>query len=79
MSKYIFTFGSNQLPNFRANPMKVMLVIKADNESIAKNIVFDSPIGNKFCTSYPYDEYAQDFKDNYSMDEWTLKDLLNAM
>jgi len=75
MAKYIFTFGSCQLPEFKGNPMKVMLVVEADSENYARRKVFDSSIGDKFCTSYPYtDERVEEFE-MYGISEYTLKDL----
>ena len=76
MSKYIITFGSDQLPEVahKVRPLKVMLVIEADSEYEARDIALKSFVGKKFCTSYPYSK-AQEFKDNYNMEEYSMKDL----
>ena len=75
--KYIFTFGSNQLPELRhqLNPMDVMLVVEAEDEQIARREVFESFIGERFCTSYPY-SYKEEFVENYNMYEATLNELI---
>lgn len=79
MKKYIFTFGSGQLPWVRErgiNVMKVMLVVEAEGEHLARDIVINSKIGIRFCTSYEYDKYAQYFKDEYKMIEYSLNDIV---
>ena len=77
MNKWIFTFGSGQLPDIQKtiNPMKVMLVVEAETENEARSEVFKSFIGPYFCTSYPFEPYAVEFKEKYNMIEFTLKDL----
>ena len=77
MKKYIFTFGSNQLPELRhkLNPMDVMLVVEGENEGKAREVVFKSFIGEKFCTSYPY-SYKEEFVEKYNMYESTLNELV---
>jgi len=72
--KTAFTFGSNQLPRLRMNPMDVILVIEADTEQEARQIVFDSFIGDKFCTSYP-EKYIAEFESEYNMKQYTLEEL----
>lgn len=77
MNKYIITFGSGQLGDFNVSPNNVALVIEAENESIARGIVFDFPgIGSRFCTSYDY-SYIEDFISKYDMKVFTLDDLEN--
>ena len=80
MEKYIFTFGSNQLPelSYKVRPMELMLVIEAEDEYTARREVFESFIGERFCTSYPYEKYAEEFAEEYGMYEITL-DVLNKM
>ena len=75
MKKYIFTFGSSHLKEFAVFASDVLLIVEADNEVEARKIVFDSPIGDKFCTSYPYERYIDDFK-NYNMIEYTFEELM---
>ena len=76
--KFIITFGSGQLTEFYVRPTNVMLVIEAENVESARNKVFNFPgIGERFCTSYNYDEYANEFKEKYGMSEYTLEDLEN--
>lgn len=75
MKKYIFTFGSDQLEGFAVNPTHVAAVVEAENMSAAREIVFESIIGGKFCTSYPYD-VMEEFKNKYSMYEISLDELL---
>ena len=75
MKKYIITFGSGQLQMFNGNSMDVMLVIEADSEAFARDMVRRTEIGNNFCTSYPYtDEVVEEFI-AYGMKEYTLEDL----
>lgn len=75
MNKFIITFGSGQLTEFDVRPNDVALIIEANNEYEARNIVFDyDGIGNKFCTSYPY-SYIEQFKNVYNMIEYSLDDL----
>lgn len=74
--KYIITFGSSQLDEFFVNPNSVALVIEAENEMEARKIVFDYPsIGERFCTSYPYDGFIDEFTNKYGMKEHSLEDL----
>ena len=75
MKKFFITFGSGQLEEFNVNPQHTMLVIEAEDENSARSQVFNSKIGAKFCTSYPYSK-AEFFKENYAMVETTLKELL---
>jgi len=77
MKKWIFTFGSEQLPELKTstNPMSIMLVMEAETENEARREVFDSFIGPYFSTSYPFEPFATEFKEKYRMIEFTLKDL----
>ena len=77
MKKWIFTFGSEQLPELKTsiNPMSIMLVIEAETENEARREVADSFIGLKFCTSYPFEPFAAEFKEKYNMYPFSLKDL----
>lgn len=76
MKKYIFTFGSSQLNEFFVRPTGVALIVEAENENIARNEVFQFPgIGGRFCTSYLYDEYIDEFINEYGMTEYTLDEL----
>jgi len=77
MNKWIFTFGSEQLPELKTsiNPMSIMLVIEAEYERDARQQVADSFIGLKFCTSYPFEPFATEFKEKYNMQEFSMKDL----
>lgn len=77
MKKWIFTFGSGQLPeiNNTVNPMDIMLIVEATHEGIARERVMNSFIGRNFCTSYPYEPYAKEFKENYNMFECELEKL----
>lgn len=76
MKKFIITFGSGQLTEFYVNPYTVMLVIEAEDENKAREQVFQFPgIGDKFCTSYRYDDVVDVFKIKYGMQEYTLDDL----
>ncbi len=76
-SRWIFTFGSSQLSSLKTNinPMDIMLVIKAKTENEARSEVFKSFIGPYFCTSYPYEQYANEFKEKYNMHEVSMADL----
>ena len=74
--KTIITFGSKHLPwlHHKLNPMNIALVIEADNENIARKEVFNSRIGERFATSYPYDDNIERFK-TMGMKEYGLEDL----
>ena len=52
-------------------------MIEAKNENEARNIVFNSFIKDKFCTSYEYDKHIDEFKNKYKMFEINLQDLIN--
>ena len=56
--------------------MSIMLVIEADTENEARKQVMNSFIGEKFCTSYPYEKYAEEFKTKYDMREIDLETLI---
>lgn len=74
--KFIITFGSGQLTDFSVNPLNVMLIIEAKNDNEAREIVFNfDGIGSRFCTSYNYETYKDEFINSYNMKEYTLKDL----
>ena len=74
MNKYFFTFGSGHLKEFNVDSMRVMLIVEAENESKAREMIFNYPgIGEYFCTSYGY-SMKGDF-DMYNMTEYTLADL----
>lgn len=76
MKKTIITFGSGQLYDFNVRPNDVALVIEANTETEARNMAFEFPgIGDKFCTSYPYETYIDEFILKYGMKEYTLSDL----
>ena len=78
MKKYIFTFGSKHLEwlHYKLNPMNVALVVEAENENVARQIVFKSKIGEYFFTSYPYDEFVEEFKSRFGMKEYSLEELI---
>ena len=76
MKKYFFTFGSGQLREFNVDPKLTMLVVEAEDENTARKKVFDSKIGAKFCTSYPYSK-AEHFKEVYGLVEVSLQGLLS--
>lgn len=74
MNKYFFTFGSGHLKEFNVMPMDVMLVVEAENESKAREMIFNYPgIGEYFCTSYRYSK-KHEF-DKFNMIEYKLEDL----
>lgn len=74
--KYVITFGSEQLTEFFVRPTNVMLVIEASDENSARQKAFDFPgIGEKFCTSYDYEEVKDKFINKYGMKEYSLDDL----
>ena len=56
-------------------PNDVALIVEANNESEARQIVFDfDSIQGRFCTSYPYSE-MKNFRESYGMKEFTLDQL----
>ena len=76
MKKFIITFGSSQLSDVQTiRPMEIMLVIEAEDEYTARREVMESFIGEKFCTSYPYEKYADEFAEKYGMYEVQLDTL----
>ena len=75
MSKFIMTFGSNQLKDFNVVPTNIMLVIEAENETEARKPLFGEPFNGAFCTSYAY-SCAKRMKEKYGMKEIGLKALL---
>ena len=77
LNKWVFTFGSSQLPevSHKVNPMSVMIVIQAEHERDARQEIFDSFIGPRFCTSYPYSPHAEEFVSKYNMKAYTLKQI----
>ncbi len=76
MSKFIVTFGSGQLEDFCVDPLKVMLVIEDDTELAARSQVMATSVGNRFCTSYKYNEVVKEFSEKYKMQEISLDDLM---
>lgn len=74
---WYFTFGSGQLQNFKIgqDPNRIVLVVEDATEWGARQKVFDSPVGDKFCTSYDY-KYAQEYLDSYVSSVVTLHQLL---
>jgi hypothetical protein len=76
MKKFIITFGSGQLDEFSVAPTSVSLVVESETENGAREKVFNTQgIGGRFCTSYPYEDFAEEFKVKYNMKEYTLEDL----
>ena len=74
LKKYYFSFGSGQLkefdiPDFQKD--RTLVVIEAEKESIAREQIFDSIIGGKFCTSYIELPFKTDWV--YTMDELMTK------
>jgi len=78
MKKFIFTFGSSQLSTIShiLNPLMVMIVIESESEAEARSEIFSSFIGPYFGTCYPYEPYAQEFKEKYNMREYYLDDII---
>ena len=75
--KTIITFGSGQLEWLDVRANDVALVIEAENMNEARSIVFKTEIGNRYCTSYIYEDKIDEFKTKYNMREYTLKELLS--
>lgn len=74
--KYIITFGNGQLWAFYVRPTTVSLVIEADSEEEARvKAMSVEGIGQRFCSSYPYETASDKFKKDYGMKEYTLKQL----
>jgi hypothetical protein len=75
MNKYIITFGSAHLPDFQVNATYVALIIEAEDENAAREVVFAVPgIGARFAFSYPYSKMPE-FAEKYNMVEMTLNEL----
>jgi hypothetical protein len=80
MNKFIITFGSGQLPNFNVRPNDVILVIEANTENDARQVVVDNPhIGIRFSFSYPYEGNAERFKNKFRMFELTMDELMDRL
>lgn len=74
--KFIITFGSGQLAEFNVTPNDVSLVIEADNEMEARIKASEiGGVGNRFCSSYPYETASEKFKKEYGMTEYTIEQL----
>lgn len=71
--KTIITFGSSQLAEYAINPSSIMLVLEMP-ENEARELVREE-FDNKYCTSYPYKPYAENFKQSYDMVEITIEEL----
>ena len=80
-TKWIFTFGSDQLPEVHGiiSPLKIMLIVEAKTEGLAREKVFNSFIGRNFCTSYPYEPYAKEFKEKYDMIECNFDEFVKKI
>ena len=76
--KTIITFGSEHLEwmHNKLNPLWVALVIEAENENMARQVVLHSRIGKGFAGLYPYEEHIEAFK-YMGLSEYTLE-LLEA-
>lgn len=74
--KYIITFGSGQLSSFNVTPNDVSLVIDAESEVEARIKASQiEGVGNRFCSSYPYNTASEKFKEEYGMTEYTIEQL----
>jgi len=73
--KTIITFGSGQIPWFKGNPLKVMLVIDKNIQD-ARSEVFKTQIGPNFCTSYNYYDESEEFQKKYNMKAYKLNQIL---
>jgi len=81
-NRWIFTFGSTQAQGFwkhNINPMNIMMIVEDEHEGVARQKVFDSIIGRDFCTSYPYNIYANDFKHKYGMVEMSFDEAIKLL
>ena len=60
---YFATFGSGQLQDFDLlqSPTDTLVTIEGASENELREAIFKSPIGSKFCTTYPK-EYLKKFK-----------------
>lgn len=76
-TKIVVTFGTGQLQGFNVIPNDVALIVEGDDEFKAREKVFQSEIGDNFCTSYLYEDYIDDFIFKYNMTEYTLEELLS--
>jgi len=76
MYKTIITFGSEHLKDFDINNGNDIMLVMEEPEKHARDIVMTSPIGIYFCNSYPYEKYAQEFKDRFKMKEITFDNLM---
>ena len=78
MNKYYITFGSRHLQELKHlfNPMKVLLEVEDEDYDEARQKIFDSFIGDKFCTSYRDDQYVLEMKNKFNMTIIKLDDML---
>ncbi len=79
MNKYIITFGTDHLKEIAnlIRPLKAIVTIEASSEKQAREKIFRSFIGKKFCTTYPYEPNAQNFKDDYQSIEIQFNTLVD--
>lgn len=67
MEKFYFTFGPDDAALHGFDPCEV-LVVNAESEGQARDKVFKSSLGNKWCTSYTEDEYnTNPYRDSYKV------------
>ena len=78
MKKFFITFGSNQLPRFKGNPMSVMLIIEGDSFMDARiKMAENEDLDIQYDFSFQYDmEKAKEMEDRFGMKLYTTKELL---
>lgn len=77
MRKFIFTFSNHNLVGFDVEQNKVALIVEAEYESYARNMIHSvEDIGKGYCLSYSYEDNMEDFKTRFGLKEYTLDELL---
>ncbi len=76
--KGFITFGSNQLPKFKGNPMEVMLIVEGKNFSEARETMAkDDALDIQYRFAFQYDiNQAEEMIEKWDMKLYTTEELL---
>lgn len=59
MEIYFATFGSDQLPGFKVDPLKTAVYIPDEPEHILRLALREPPFNNGYCTTYPMHQFEE--------------------